>query len=42
MARVLWNFDLDLNPRSDTWIDQNSYLIWDKPELMILFKPRKP
>lgn len=40
MARVLWNFDLELDSQSDRWIDQKSYLIWDKAELTIRFKPR--
>ena len=40
LARLLWNFDLaGLAPSCEEWADQNVYLFWDKPELLIKLKP---
>ena len=40
LAHVLWNFDLELAPKSEDWADQKVYAIWDKPELYVKLKPR--
>ncbi|EAU30964.1 conserved hypothetical protein [Aspergillus terreus NIH2624] len=40
LARVLWNFDLELCEESLHWKDQKSYLLWDKPPLMCKLKQR--
>ncbi|PWY78383.1 cytochrome P450 [Aspergillus heteromorphus CBS 117.55] len=34
LARVLWNFDLELAPESATWSEQKTYTLWHKPPLM--------
>ncbi|KAF7585651.1 hypothetical protein BBP40_010354 [Aspergillus hancockii] len=34
LARVLWNFDLELCEESREWRDQKSYTLWEKPPLM--------
>lgn len=34
LARVLWNFDLELCQESQDWANQNSYVLWEKPELI--------
>ena len=40
LARLLWNFDLiGLAPSCENWADQNVYLFWDKPELLVQLKP---
>lgn len=40
MAKILWNFDLELSPESDNW---NEKLIihglWRKDPLMVQLKP---
>ncbi|GME38957.1 putative cytochrome p450 protein [Neofusicoccum parvum] len=41
LSRMLWNFDLELCPQSSQWINQQSWIIWSKPELMVRFTPRK-
>ncbi|KAH7343128.1 cytochrome P450 [Pyrenochaeta sp. MPI-SDFR-AT-0127] len=42
LARVLWNFDLELAPGSNEWAaEQLSTIIWQKSPLMILLKKRR-
>jgi hypothetical protein len=42
MAKLVWNFDFELDPRSKDWIDQNKvYLLWEKPQLWLKLIPRK-
>ncbi|THY02436.1 putative P450 monooxygenase [Aureobasidium pullulans] len=40
MAKVLFEFDLELDPKSADW-DKNMkvFLLWDKPELLVKLKP---
>ncbi|RDW74643.1 cytochrome P450 [Aspergillus mulundensis] len=40
LARVLWNFDLELCEESSNWVDQKSYVLWEKPGLMCRLKVR--
>jgi hypothetical protein len=40
LAHVLWNFDLELMPQSESWANQKVFAIWDKPELYVKLKPR--
>ena len=35
LAKLLWNFDFELRPESENWIDQKVYLLWVKPPLMV-------
>jgi hypothetical protein len=30
MARLIWNFDLELMPESRTWDDQKVFSLWQK------------
>jgi hypothetical protein len=39
LAKVLWNVDIELCPESKHWIDQNIYIMWDKPDLWCTVKP---
>lgn len=41
LARVLWNFDLELSPGSDRWVDQPIYTLYEKSPLMVKLRPRK-
>ncbi|KAF2103452.1 cytochrome P450 [Rhizodiscina lignyota] len=40
MAMLLWNFDMELLPESEDWIDHPIYLLWEKPQLMVRLTPR--
>ncbi|RAQ47341.1 cytochrome P450 monooxygenase [Aspergillus flavus] len=41
LARVLWNFDLELCEESTQWSDQKAYTLWEKPPLMCRLKLRE-
>ncbi|KAK6213608.1 benzoate 4-monooxygenase cytochrome P450 [Colletotrichum tabaci] len=40
LGHLLWNFDLELHPSSHQWNQQKTWFIWDKPDLMMVFKER--
>ena len=43
LARMVWNFDFELDPRSTGWFERNLlYFLWDKPPLYIRLTPRNP
>jgi hypothetical protein len=35
VAKLLWNFDMTLHEGCRDWDDQTSYIIWQKPSLMV-------
>ncbi|GAP88679.1 putative cytochrome p450 monooxygenase [Rosellinia necatrix] len=35
MAKVLFNFDLELDPSCDQWYNQRIYALWEKPPLQV-------
>lgn len=39
LARLLWNFDLELMPESYNWHHQNIYKLWEKGELRVKLTP---
>lgn len=39
LAKVLWNFDLELCPQSQNWADQKTYSLWEKHPLMVKMRP---
>ena len=42
LARVLWNFDLELAPQSMNWSEGlKIFILWDKPSLFVKLKPVK-
>jgi cytochrome P450 len=41
LARVLWNFDLELCDESRDWNEQKSFLLWEKPALWCTLSLRK-
>ena len=40
LARVLWNFDMQIDQASQGWIEQKEYTLWDKPSLWVRLKHR--
>lgn len=40
LAKIIWNFDMTLEERSKTWIQQSVYTLWDKPPLYVKIKAR--
>ena len=41
LARLIWNFDMDLLEESANWADvQKVFVLWDKPSLMVKLRPR--
>jgi cytochrome P450 len=41
LARVLWHFDINLCEESAGWNEQKSFILWDKPDLMVRLQARK-
>lgn len=40
LAKVLFNFDMELADKGVDWITQKAYLLWDKPPLEVYLTPR--
>lgn len=41
LARMVWNFDMELVPASRGWLDrQKAFTAWKKEELMVSLSPR--
>jgi cytochrome P450 len=38
LTNVLYNFDLELCPESDNWLDQQTFMLWLKHPLMVKLK----
>ena len=38
LARVLWNFDMQIDQASQGWAEQKEYSLWDKPSLWVRLK----
>lgn len=41
LARVLWNFDMQIEEESQEWSEQKEYVLWQKPPLWIKLKHRE-
>lgn len=40
MAKVLFEFDLELQPESEDWLARNKvFTLWEKPPLMVSLRP---
>ena len=39
MARIIYNFDLELADKEKNWLDQNIYILWEKEPLYIRLTP---
>ncbi|KAF2217364.1 hypothetical protein CERZMDRAFT_63537 [Cercospora zeae-maydis SCOH1-5] len=42
LTKVLYNFDMSLCEESKRWADQKTFILWQKPQLMVQLTPRKP
>ncbi|KAL1897469.1 hypothetical protein Sste5346_004207 [Sporothrix stenoceras] len=41
LAKMIWNFEMELHPRSEGWLEKNVvYLLWEKPDLYVRLTPR--
>ncbi|KAJ5397068.1 hypothetical protein N7509_005181 [Penicillium cosmopolitanum] len=40
LARMIFNFDMELDPVSNDWMNQDAFILWEKPELMVKLTPR--
>ncbi|KAI5923146.1 cytochrome P450 [Camillea tinctor] len=41
LARLVWNFDIQLDSSSDGWAEKSQvYILWEKDSLMVYLKPR--
>ncbi|KAF2122857.1 putative benzoate 4-monooxygenase cytochrome P450 [Lophiotrema nucula] len=41
IARLVWNFEMQLCKESKSWINQNVFLVWEKGPLWVQFRERK-
>ena len=42
LARVLWNFDMQLDDASEGWMEgQKEYMLWDKSSLWVRLSRRE-
>ena len=35
LARMIFNFDMELTEPEKDWLDQDSFVLWDKPALNV-------
>jgi hypothetical protein len=40
LARMIYNFDMKLAEPEKNWLDQDAFLLWDKPALNVRLTPR--
>lgn len=39
MAKMIWTFDMELDDRSDKWLENcKVFTLWQKPELLVRLK----
>jgi cytochrome P450 len=41
LARLLWNFDLELCTESENWIKKKSFTAWEKKPMFVKLRQRK-
>ncbi|KAL3485486.1 cytochrome P450 [Aspergillus germanicus] len=41
LARMVFNFDMELAQPEQDWLDQDCFVLWNKPALMVKLSPRK-
>jgi cytochrome P450 len=41
LAKLLWNFDMELVDKSQKWDQHKVFVLWDKPALMVRLRMRK-
>lgn len=40
LARMIFNFDMELAEPEKDWLDQDAFVLWDKPALNVKLTPR--
>jgi hypothetical protein len=40
LAKILFNFDMELADKDQKWLDQKIYLLWQKQALSVYLTPR--
>jgi cytochrome P450 len=40
LARMIFNFDMELEQPGHNWLEQDCFLLWDKHPLMVKLSPR--
>lgn len=41
LTKLLWHFDLSLQPESENWSNQRSYSLWSRPALVVQIQRAK-
>lgn len=41
LAKILYHFELELQPDSESWDHQRTYLMWEKGPLNVAMRPWK-
>jgi cytochrome P450 len=41
LARMIWNFEMELMPESTSWKDQKTFILWEKHPLMVKLSLRE-
>ncbi|OCK85010.1 cytochrome protein [Lepidopterella palustris CBS 459.81] len=41
LSKLVWNFEVEVCPESDNWINQKTYILWEKPPLVLQLRHRK-
>lgn len=39
LAKLLWNYDLELCPETGDWAEQKVFILWEKRPLFVELKP---
>jgi hypothetical protein len=39
LAKIFWNFDLELQPESKNWFPHDMFVVWSKPPLHVKLLP---
>lgn len=39
MVKLLWNFDIELREPDKDWMNQRSWIMWDKGPMQVRLKP---
>jgi hypothetical protein len=39
LARMIFDFDMELVDKNINWFDQHVFILWEKPDLMVQLKP---
>lgn len=40
LARMIFNFDMEIAEPEKNWLDQDNFILWEKPALMVKLSSR--